>query len=61
MEQNDAPCSNVLEVLRCGLNTNGNQRHLASVLRDLGSGPMEDFGYASSDSRGRPYHRNCLL
>jgi hypothetical protein len=50
MEQNDAPCSSVLKVLRCGLNTNGNQRHLASVLRDLGSGPMEDFGYASSDS-----------
>jgi hypothetical protein len=44
MEQNDAPCSNVLTVLRFGSNTNGNQRHLASVLRDLGAGPMGEFG-----------------
>lgn len=40
MEQNDAPCSNVLTVLRFGSNTNGNQRHLASVLPDLGPGRM---------------------
>jgi hypothetical protein len=49
MEQNDAPCSNVLTVLWFGSNTNGNQPHLASVLRDLGSGRMGDFGCASSE------------